>query len=75
MDEIKGLSKQFDFDNLTYYFKSKNNSPITFIGFKAPLHLYRNIFDGSTKLEKAEEDQKQFKSYLNKMTKGNPKNI
>ena len=30
-------------------------------------------FDG-TKLAKAEQDQKQFKSYLNEITKGNQKN-
>ena len=69
--EIKYLSKQIDHNNLTYYFKDKSNSPINFIGFKAPLHLYRDIFDGNIILAKAEEDQKQFKSDLNEMTRGN----
>ena len=35
------------------------------------MHLYRDIFDGNIKLAKAEEDQKQFKSDLNEMTRGN----
>ena len=51
--------------------KDKSISPINFIGFKAPLHLYRDIFDGNIILAKAEEDQKQFKSDLNEMTRGN----
>ena len=43
MSEIKDLSRQIDHNNLTYYFKSKGISPINFIGFKAPMHLYRDI--------------------------------
>ena len=73
MSEIKYLSRQIDFDNLTYYLKSKNISPINFIGFKATLHLYRDIFDGNIKLAKAEEDQKKFKSDLNAITWENTK--
>ena len=56
------------------YFKSNASSPINFIGFKGPLHLYRNIFEGNIKLKKAEENQKQFKSQLNEITRGNPIN-
>ena len=73
MIEIKYLSKQIDHNNLTYYFKDKSNSPINFIGFKAPLHLNRNISNGKIELTKAEEDQEQFKSDLNKITRGNRK--
>ena len=73
MSEIKDLSRQIDLNNLTYYFKNKSVSPINFTGFKASLHLYRDIFDGNIELEKAEEDQKQFKLDLNEVTKGNPK--
>ena len=73
IDEIKDLSRQIDFNNLIYYFKSKDVSPIKFIGFKAPLYLYRNILNGNTKLEKAEEYQKQFKSTLLEITRENSK--
>ena len=73
LSETKYLSRQIDFDNLTYYFKRKNISPINFIGFKAPLHLYRDIFDGNIKLAKAEEDKKKFKSDLNAITWENTK--
>ena len=58
MAEIKDLSKQIDLNNLTYYFKDKSISPINFIGFRGPLHLYRDIFDGNIELAKAEKDQK-----------------
>ena len=40
LDEIQYLSKQIDFNNLTYYFKGKNALK-TFICFKGPLGLYR----------------------------------
>ena len=55
MIEIKDLSRQTGFNNLTYHFKDKRISPIIFIGFKVPLHLYRDIFDGYIELEKAEK--------------------
>ena len=40
LDEIQYLSKQIDFNNLTYYFKVKNALK-TFICFKGPLGFYR----------------------------------
>ena len=36
MDGIQDLSKQLDFSNLIYYFKSKDGGPINFINFKGP---------------------------------------
>ena len=72
MIERKDLSWQIDINNLTYYFKNKSISPINVIGSKAPLHLYKDIFNGNIKLAKVEEDQKQFKSDLNQITRGNP---
>ena len=73
MSEIKDLSRYIDLNNLTYYFKDKRISPVNFIGFKAPLHLYEYIFNGNIELAKAEEDQDQFQSDLNEITRGNPK--
>ena len=37
-----------------------------------PLHLYRDIFNANVEVPKPEENQKQFKSDLNKITRGNP---
>ena len=68
MDEIKDLSRKTDLNNLIYFFKSKDSSLITFI---APLHFYKKILNGNTKLSKAEENQEQFKSTLNEIIRGN----
>ena len=37
-------------------------------------YIFKKIFNGDTDIEKAEEDQKQYKSNLNEITIGNPKN-
>ena len=66
MEEIQDLSKQIDFNNLTYCYKG-NTAPKTFIGFKGPLVVYENIKEGCITLEKAEEEQKEFKLEINKI--------
>ena len=71
MDEMKDLSRKTDLNNLIYFFKSKDSSLITVVGFKAPLHFYKKILNGNTKLSKAEENQEQFKSTLNEITRRN----
>ena len=43
MDEMRNIVEQVDFNNLTYYFKGKDISPINFIGFRGPMHIYNNI--------------------------------
>ena len=57
MGEIHNIGKQIDFNNLTYYFKNKNISPINFIGFRGLLHIYNNIKNGNTLLGKIGKDQ------------------
>ena len=37
------------------------------------MHIYSEIKNGNISIEKNEEDQKQFKTKLNEITKGNPK--
>ena len=56
MGEIQNLSKDINFNNLTYYFKG-NSSPKIIIGFKGQLGFYKNIKEGYTILEKAEENK------------------
>ena len=70
MTGIQDLSKQISYRNLVYYFKSKS-APIKFIRFKTPLSLYRNIKDSHITLEKVEKDQKEFKSDVNELVRGN----
>ena len=62
MEEIQDLSKQIDFNNLTYHLKSKNC-----IGFKGPLSFYRSVKEGCITLGKAEEQQKDFKANINEI--------
>ena len=59
MGEIRDLSRQIDLNNLTYYCKSKNSAPINFIGFKGPLYLYKDIFNGDTSIEKSRRRSKR----------------
>ena len=42
MEKLQDLSKQIDFNNLTYRYKG-NTAPKTIIGFKGQLGFYRNI--------------------------------
>ena len=72
IDKIYNISKQIDFNNLTYYFKNKNIRPINFVGFGGPLHIFNKIKNGNTSAEKIKEDQKQFKSNLKNRITGNP---
>ena len=43
MGEIFNLSKEINFDNLIYYFKSKSINWINVISIRGPLNLYENI--------------------------------
>ena len=72
MEEIQYLSKQIDFNNLSYYYKSKND-PNNCIGFIGPLSFYRSIKEGNRTLEKSEEQQKEIKLELNEIVKGSKK--
>ena len=52
INEIHNLSKQIDFNNLTYCFKDKS-APKDSIGFKVSLDFYENIKKGSITLKKS----------------------
>ena len=65
MEEIRDLSKQIDFNNLTYHYKG-DAAPKNFTDFKVPLNVYNKIKKGSITLEKAEEKRKELKSKINK---------
>ena len=73
MKEIQKISKKIDFNNLIYYFKGPNITPMDFIRFRGSLHFFKWIKNGSILLQKAEKEQRQFKSGLGEITKGNPK--
>ena len=72
-NKIYNMSKKIDFNNLPYKNKNKNLVPINFIRFIGPLNIYKNVRNGNISIEKAIEDQKQFKSNLSLITSGDPK--
>ena len=47
MGEIYSISKQIDFNDLSYYFKSKDISPINIFCFRGPLYIYENFKNGN----------------------------
>ena len=57
MNEIRNLSKQTDFNDLTHIYKSES-APISFIGFKGPLHIFKSIYNGHMSLEDVENSYK-----------------
>ena len=72
MNEIKEISEKSEYNNLVYYFKSKDSGKINFIKFKSPFALFRDIRDGDISLTNAEKEQENFKTYLGQTTSGNP---
>ena len=72
MVEIRNQFEKIDFNNLTYFFKG-NTAPINFIGFKDPLHIFKNIYDGSTALQDVEKGQKSLKTNLGEIKMGKSK--
>ena len=54
--------------------KTKEITPINFIVFRGPRHIYNNRKNAKTLIQKLEDDQKQFKSNLIEITRGYPKN-
>ena len=64
LDEIREISKEIDFNNLTYHFKTPGISPKSFIKFKAPLVFFKEIKKGNISLTQAEEDKMNLNQIL-----------
>ena len=71
MGEIYSISREINFNNLTYHFTGSNIAPINYI--RGSMRIYNELKNGNISTEKIEEDQKQFKSKLNEITIGNQK--
>ena len=71
MFEINKLSKEIDFNNLTYHYTSKT-APKYFVPFKGPLIIYNNIKYVQISLKKEEKIREEFRSGLNEIVKENP---
>ena len=75
MGETYNISKEIDFNHLTYRFKGSNIAPMNFVKFKGPMHIYNEIKNGNVSIKKIEEDQKKLRSKLNEITTGNLQEI
>ena len=62
LNQIQEISKEIDYNNLIYYFKTKGSGEIDFIKFKDPFGLCWEITDGDISLTHAEKDQQNFKN-------------
>ena len=47
LNEIHEISKEIDFRNLVYYFKTSGICPINFIKFKDPFGLFKEMQNGN----------------------------
>ena len=64
LDEIHEISKQIEYINLSYPFKTKGISSIHFIKYKDPFNIFKEIRDGNKTLQEIEKDQESLKSSL-----------
>ena len=53
--EIRDSTKTIDFNNLTYNFTG-DSAPISFIGFKGPLYIFKSIYNTDIALEDVQKD-------------------
>ena len=53
--EIPKNNQPIDFNDLTYNFKGSGDTPINFIKFKGPNHIFKSIHDGDIALEDVEK--------------------
>ena len=72
LDEIQELSREIDYENLSYDFTTKASGPINFTGYNGPFTIFKKIRDGDISLKMAEEDQKDFKREFGQIKSGNP---
>ena len=70
MDEIQEMSREIDYNNLTYIFKGLTY-PISFAKSGGPMYVYNQLKNGEKTLQQAEKEQKDFQKELNEITSGN----
>ena len=68
--EIQKISKETDFNNLTYCFKGPGIAPIIFLKFRGLLNISKKIKNDNILLQKAEEEQKQFELEIGEIREG-----
>ena len=74
MAKIRKFFEPVNFYDLTYILKDLRFSPVSFINFKDPNNIFKNIHEGNITLEDVEKEQIELKSDLGYIKQGNPKN-
>ena len=77
LNELPRIRKSFEsvnFYDLTYNFKDSNILLVSFIEFKGPNTISKNIHNGNIPLENVEIEQKQLKAELGRINQENSKN-
>ena len=73
LDEIQEISKQIEYINLSYPFKTKGIFSIHFFKYKGQFNIFKEIRDDSKTLQEIEKDQESLKSSLREIAWGSPK--
>ena len=71
MGEIQEISKEMNYNNLTYHYITTGIRQTYFIEFRGPLHILKEIKNGDKAIQAAEEEQIKFKSKFGQIKSGN----
>ena len=71
--KIRESHKPIDFNDLTYNFKDSNITPVGFIKFRGPFHIFRSIHNGYTPSEDIEKEQIELKRDLERIKQVDPR--
>ena len=72
--KIRESYKPIDFNDLTYNFKDSNITPVGFVKFKGPLHIFKSIHNGDKVIENIEKEEIELKRDLSGIKQGDPRN-
>ena len=72
MDEILGMSREINYNDLVYDFKGPTSS-ISFTKFGGPMYTQNQLKKGDKTLQQVEKEQEDFLKSLGEITSGNPK--
>ena len=67
------LEKKINSENLIYKYKTIGISPKYFSSYQNPIKLFKDLRDGNINPKEVLKDQRNFKSDLGEIKKGNPK--
>ena len=67
--KIRESYKRIDFNDLTYKFKDLRITPVGFIKFKGPMHIFKSIHNGDIPLEDIEKEQIELKRDLGRINR------